>query len=144
MTTDPRGLTVDEARNRCLSALIHRWPAVSFRIREDATLIREFGWVFTIEIANVADAAALTAATPIPRLALVNRTTAQTVGTARAYTPERLAGIFEDLLAASLRNGRNWCLTFRVAGTSRPKSIAETARDAGVEELAPALEQLLF
>ena len=78
MNIEQSGLSVDQARNRVLAALAERYPDLSFRVQDHAMLAREFGWVFTLEIVGVRNTTAVTKG-PIPRLALVNRTSAQAI-----------------------------------------------------------------
>jgi hypothetical protein len=135
LNMEQEDLNVDQARQRVLSALAERWRNASFRVRDDATLVREYGWVFTLEV-DIADKKnALTNEAAIPCLALVNKTSAQAVSTSRAYSPEQFAKVFEGLLARNRTRAGNWCLTMDGRLGRKRISIADAARTAGLEEL---------
>lgn len=123
-------LDVDQARQRVLSALSERWPNTSFRVRDDATLVRVFGWVFTLEVDKADKKTTLTDDAALPRLAVLNKRSAQVFSTSYSYSPEQFAVVFGALLAGN----RNWCLTMDV-DLGRKGTIAEAARAAGLEEL---------
>jgi hypothetical protein len=129
-TDEPR-LTLDQARDRVLAAAAARWPAVSFRLWERATLVRKFGWVFTLVLFDG------TADSAFPRLALVDKTSGQVIATHRSYTPEQFAAVFERLQA---RSHGNWCLTMHAHLEGVRFDITAEARAAGLEQLAGALE----
>jgi hypothetical protein len=138
MDPEGPGLTVDQVRDRVLTALAARRPSVRFRLPEHATLVREFGWVFALEPIN--ETTAFSTEKVIPRLALVHKTTGQAVATSRSYTPEQFATVFERLLARSYANARNWCLTLDGQFAGKRIDIADDARAVGLEELAGALD----
>jgi len=123
--------SVDEARRRVLSVLSERWPNASFRVRDEATLAREFGWVFTLEVDKADKKTSLTGDAALPRLAVLNKKSVQVFSTSQAYSPEQFAKVFEVLLVEN----RNWCLTMEVGLGRKGVSIAEAARAAGLEEL---------
>ena len=134
-------LSLKQARRRVLAALAGRWPAVSFEIQSYATLAREFGWVFTLEV-GAADPTTLVKGPPLPRLALVSRASGQAVTTSRSYSPEQFGAVFERLLARSRGEARNWCLTMNQGYFEGERlSIAQEARAAGLEQLAASLER---
>ncbi|MFN7983374.1 MAG: hypothetical protein U0Q11_16120 [Vicinamibacterales bacterium] len=142
MSSEQNVLTLSQGQDRIVAALAERHPGVTFRVREEATLAREFGWVFTLDVAAVdAVGSPIDTAAP-PLLALIHKVSAQAVSTSRPYTPEQLAKVFEKLLARRRESADHWCLTMHahlggqmVRSTER---IAAAARNAGLEELAAA------
>ncbi|MFN7984154.1 MAG: hypothetical protein U0Q11_20090 [Vicinamibacterales bacterium] len=143
MNSEQNVLTLSEGQDRIVAALAERRPGVTFRIREEATLAREFGWVFTLDVAAVDTVSAPGNTSAPPLLALVHKLSAQAVCTSRPYTPEQFAKVFEKLLARRRERAAHWCLTMDAqAGHDVARSserIAAAARNAGLEELAAAI-----
>jgi hypothetical protein len=127
-------LTLVRAREHVLTKLAGRWPEVSFTISDPETLVRGFGWVFTIDAhdnGHTVDRAS------VPRLVLIDRVSAQTVTTLRTCTADHFAALFEELQAWSLATARNWCGTMGLRNVvSQRKRIAEKGRSAGLWELS--------
>jgi hypothetical protein len=134
MTIDESDLTLDQAQSHALSALAEQWPELSLRLAEGKTLTREFGWVFTVEVAGVR-AARGPSRRWLPTLVLVAKASAQVVSTSRPWTPAQFAQQFESLFASSRANARAWCLTMTAHVDGEPDNIAERARRAGLEQL---------
>jgi hypothetical protein len=117
-----------------LTKLAGRWPEVSFTISDPETLVREFGWVFTID---AHDNGHTVERASVPRLVLIDRVSTQTVTTLSIYTPDQFAAVFQELQAMSLASARHWCGTTALRHmVSQRRRIAEKARSAGLWELS--------
>ena len=122
-------LSLDEARRRLLEALTRYWPKASFQVNDRETLVRDYGWVFRLDVTGNNDTEAT-----MPRLALVNKRASQAVWTDRAYALEEFADLFDELLKKSRMNAANWCLS-QMPPTHKLPDLAEEARTSGLREL---------
>ena len=81
MSTSDEQLSLEETRTRLLAALSHRWPDVSFQLDDHATLVRDYGWVFRLDVTGQGKDEET-----LPRLALVNALASQVVWTDKSYS----------------------------------------------------------
>src|SRR5262249_337459 len=131
-----RVMTQEEAQVLALACLTKRCPNTSCRIREHEVLVGAFGWVFSIEA--TAEDMPTVQGHHAPRLVLVNRKSRQVVATTRAHSAVSFAQVYETLLARSVADARNWCLTGDDLAGSRVDlpGIGGEARRQGLEDIS--------
>ena len=133
----PSDLTLAQGQSHALTGLAAHWPEASLRLAVDKTLECEFGWVFTVDVADAA--VSDRSGRLFPTLVLVAKTSGQVVATAMPYTAASFAKVYARLLARSRANARAWCLTMTAHHGAGPRhrfdNLAEDARRAGLVEL---------